>query len=290
VPTATDIAFVVGVMALFGRRVPAGLKIMLLSVAIADDIGAVILIAAVYSANLDWTLLSLAGGGLALVYGLNRAGVRTIPIYVLVGAAIWLAVYKAGVHPTVAGVILGLMTPTTEWVPKEAITESLREIPGKDQERVETEELKLISFAAREAVSPLERLETELHPWVGFVIIPVFALANAGVMLGTGGLTDRVAMAIAVSLFVGKPMGILLFSWLAVRTRIARLPDGVNWLMILAGGTLAGIGFTMSLFIAGLGLEPDQLPAAKIGILVGSLVSAAVGATLLLIATRKPGA
>jgi NhaA family Na+:H+ antiporter len=287
VPTATDIAFVVGIMALLGRRVPAGLKIMLLSLAIVDDIGAVILIAAVYSTNLDWSLLALAGGGLALVYVLNRLGVRTIPIYVLVGGVVWLAMYKAGVHPTVAGVILGLMTPTTEWVPKEAITQSLREIPSPGQQRVESEELKLLSFAAREAVSPLERLETNLHPWVGYVIMPVFALANAGVALGLGAMSDRVAVAVVLGLFVGKPVGIVVFSWFAVRLGLARLPDSVNWPMILGAGSLAGIGFTMSLFIAGLGLEPELLPAGKIGTLMGSLASALVGTTILLVAARR---
>jgi NhaA family Na+:H+ antiporter len=148
-------------------------------------------------------------------------------------------------------------------------------------EEVATHDLQLLSFAAREAVSPLERLATDQHPWVGFVILPLFALANAGVAIDPGALTDRVAVAVALGLAAGKPAGVLLFAWLAVRLGIARLPGGVTWPMMLGGGCLAGIGFTMSLFIAGLALGDDHLPAGKIGILLGSLCSLLVGCGVL---------
>ena len=286
VPMATDIAFVVGVMALLGRRVPFGLKIMLLSLAIADDIGAVVVIAAFYSTGLDWLMLALAAGGFGVTYGLNRLGVRAVPVYVVVGGFIWLAVYKSGVHPTVAGVLLGLLTPSSAWVGDKTLvgvlTEALARAPGEGPERREV--LRTVEFTAREGVSPLERLEVGLHPWVGFVIMPLFALANAGVHVEAKAITDPVAVAVALGLLVGKPIGVVLFSYLSVRVGIARLPQGVGWRMILGGGCLAGIGFTMALFVAGLAFtdHPELLADAKIGVFTGSVLSALVGAAILL--------
>ena len=290
VPMATDIAFVVGVMALLGRRVPFGLKILLLSLAITDDIGAVLVIAAFYSTNLDGSMLTLAACGVALIYALKRLGARSVPVYVLVGAAIWLAVYRSGVHPTVAGVVLGLMTPTGAWVRRDSLRLALTDLLGQMQEgdeEVANHDLQLLAFAARESVSPVERLETALHPWVGFLVMPLFALANAGVRLDPDALTDRVAVAVALGLLLGKPLGIVLFSYLAVRLGVAKLPDGVNWRLLLGGGFLAGIGFTMSLFVANLALEGEHLAAGKIGTLIGSVCSALVGAAVLL-GQKKP--
>ena len=290
VPMATDIAFVVGVMALLGPRVPFGLKIMLLSLAIADDIGAVVVIAVFYSTGVSATMLGLAAAGLAGVYAMNRLGVRAVWVYAAVGALVWLAMLKSGVHPTIAGVTLGLMTPAWAWVGEEALRMVATDLVAKIEDvtiNPETPELETLAFAAHESVSPLERLETLLHPWVGFVIMPLFALANAGVAIKVAEITSPVAVAVAVGLFVGKPLGIVLFSWLAVRAGIAKLPAGVNWLVLLGGGFLAGIGFTMSLFVAGLALKDDLLAAGKIGTLCGSLASATVGATILVLALRK---
>jgi NhaA family Na+:H+ antiporter len=289
VPTATDIAFVVGVMALLGRRVPFGLKIMLLSLAIADDIGAVIVIAAVYSTNLWWGMLGAAAGGFALVWLLNRLGVRSTPVYALVGAGIWLAVYHSGIHPTVAGVVLGLMTPAAAWLGDAklvaVLTDAAARAPGEGDERFDA--LRAAGFAAREGLSPLARLEHALHPWVGFVVMPVFALANAGVAVQPGAAADPVAVAVALGLVIGKPVGIVLFAYLAVRLGIAALPTGVDWKVMAGGGALGGIGFTMSLFVAGLALDnPAHLTAAKVGILVGSTASALLGATLLVVVGR----
>jgi NhaA family Na+:H+ antiporter len=290
IPMATDIAFVVGVMALLGPRVPFGLKIMLLSLAIADDIGAVVVIAVFYSTGLSWLMLGLAAVGLGVVYVMNRLGVRSVGVYAVAGAFVWLAMLKSGVHPTIAGVILGLMTPSWAWVSEPVLRLSvatmLSRIEDEDIE-VQGPELQTLSFAARESVSPLERLEGGLHPWVGFLIMPLFALANAGVAIKIAEVTNPVAVAVALGLFLGKPIGILLFSWLAVKLGVAKLPAGVNWWMILGGGFLAGIGFTMSLFVAGLALKGDLLAAGKIGTLCGSLASAIVGATILLLALRK---
>jgi NhaA family Na+:H+ antiporter len=293
VPMATDIAFVVGVMAVLGKRVPFGLKIMLLSLAIADDIGAVVVIAAFYSTGLDWVMLGLAAGGLALVRVLNWVGVRSVPVYTAVGAAIWLALYQSGVHPTVAGVVLGLVTPWGVWIGRDALRLSLREVLGRvedENDDPDAHELELMAFAARESVSPLERLEHALHPWVGFLIMPLFALANAGVHIDPAVATEPVSVAVALGLLVGKPVGVVLFSLLAVRLGVARLPHGVTWPVLVGGGCLAGIGFTMSLFVAGLAFpaDPRLLSDAKVGILLGSGLSAAVGVGVLLVALRPP--
>jgi NhaA family Na+:H+ antiporter len=292
IPMATDIAFVVGIMAVLGKRVPFGLKIMLLSLAIADDIGAVVVIAAFYSSGLDWFMLLLAGAGFAVVRILTESGVRTTPVYVLVGAFIWVAVYKSGVHPTVAGVLLGLLTPSDAWVGRDALRLSITDLQARltsgPADDVMVEDLELLAFAAKESMSPLERHEHALHPWVGFLIMPLFALANAGVHIDPKAITEPIPVAIAVALFAGKPAGVVLFSFLAVRLGLAKLPHGVSWLAILGGGCLAGIGFTMSLFVAGLAFEqhPQLHEDAKIGILLGSLASAVVGTGLLVWALR----
>ncbi len=284
VPMATDIAFVVGVLALFGRRVPVGLKVFLLSLAIADDIGAILVIAAFYSGNTDGAMLGLAATGLGLCVGLNRLGVRSLAVYGLVGAGVWLATVRSGVHPTIAGVLLGLLTPARPFVGPTALrlgmADLLADLGGDDPP--ELAELQMLRFAAREAVSPLERLETALHPWVGFAVMPVFALANAGVAVRLGALTDPVAVAVTAGLVLGKPLGIVGFSLLAVRLKLARLPHGVSRPTLVGAGCLGGIGFTMSLFVAGLAFpDPAMLDAAKVGVLVGSGLSAAAGAAIL---------
>jgi NhaA family Na+:H+ antiporter len=284
VPMATDIAFVVGCLALLGSRVPHGLKILVLSLAIVDDIMAVLVIATFYTEALavGWLGASLMGFGLTWL--LNRMGVRTVPMYVLVGAGIWLATLKSGVHPTVSGVLLGLMTPASAWVGHESFLEvvdrtarRLRGGEGAISAHERRAVLGDLAFASKEAVSPLERLELGLHPWVGFVIMPIFALANAGVAIGVASALDPVAVAVATGLIVGKPVGILVASWLVVRLGWAELPGGVSWPVLAGAGCLAGIGFTMSLFIASLGLEGEVLRAAKSGTLLGSCVSVVAG-------------
>lgn len=290
IPMATDIAFVVGFLALLGPRVPFGLKILLLSLAIADDIGAVLVIALFYSTDVSLVALGLAGIGFGVTYFFNQIGVRRVPVYLVVGAGIWLAFLKSGVHPTVAGVLLGLLTPASAWVGDRALLDVLghafQRLRGEQDGKAPNQRDRMLgqlAVTAREAVSPLERLETALHPWVAFFIMPVFALANAGVGIEPAALSHPVALAVAAGLVLGKPLGILLFSWLGVRVGLARLPTGVNWKVMLGAGCLAGIGFTMSLFIAGLALEEKLLDAGKIGTLTGSAVSAFVGCSLLLI-------
>ena len=222
---------------------------------------------------------------------MNRVGVRSTAIYVAVGIGIWFALHDSGAHPTMAGVILGFLTPAREWVRPEALRLSVGDLAGILEKNgvADASEYALVAFAAKESISPLERLETRLHPWVGFVVMPLFALANAGVHVDSGQLTHPVAWAVALGLFLGKPIGIVLFSWLAVRVGIARLPQGVNWWVLLGGGCLAGIGFTMSLFVAGLALGGDEhlLAAGKIGTLAGSLASAILGTSVLLLVLRR---
>jgi NhaA family Na+:H+ antiporter len=283
---ATDIAFVVGLLALFGRRVPLGLKVFLLSLAIVDDIGAILVIAVFYSGGVDGPLLGMAAAGLGLCGLLNWLGVRGVAVYVLVGAGVWLATLTGGVHPTIAGVLLGLITPTRAFVGPTSLRLSMSDLladmhEDRDQPP-DLEELELMRFAAREAVSPLERLETTLHPWVGFVVMPLFALANAGVAVKLGAFADPVAVAVACGLVVGKPVGIVGFSLLAVRLKLATLPAGVSRWALAGAGCLGGIGFTMSLFVAGLAFDdPARLDAAKVGILAGSGLSAVAGAAVL---------
>jgi NhaA family Na+:H+ antiporter len=292
VPMATDIAFVVGVTALLGPRVPLGLKIMLLSLAIADDIGAVVVIAAFYSSEINYFMLLMAAGGICLTAILTEIGVRSTAVYALVGCGVWLSMQKSGVHPTLAGVILGLMTPATEWVSRHSLRLSISDLQAQlasnVHEEVAVEDLELLAFAARESVSPLERLEHMLHPWVGFLIMPLFALANAGIAIDLAELTNPVALAVALGLLVGKPVGVIAFSIAAVKLGLARLPDGVSWRLLCGGGCLAGIGFTMSLFVGELAfrLEPSLLASAKIGTLAGSLCSAAAGTLVLALALK----
>lgn len=292
IPMATDIAFVVGFLALLGQRAPLGLKIMLLSLAIADDIGAVVVIAFFYSTDVSLPMLGLGGAGLLMCWLLNRIGVRRISVYVFVGILIWLAFFHSGVHPTVAGVLLGLLTPASAWVGdrtlRNIVHDTLKRLGEERDGQVENHNkpaLLRLTLAAREAVSPLERLEAALHPWVAYGIMPLFALANAGVAVNFASFGQPVGIAAGSGLFLGKPLGILLLSWLTVKLGLARLPQGVNWKAMLGAGSLAGIGFTMSLFVAKLAFNsPAQAPlldAAKVGVLTGSALSAVVGFLLL---------
>ena len=290
IPMATDIAFVVGFLALFGRRVPIGLKILLLSLAIVDDLVAVLIIAFVFTEAIAWSWLGAAAVAFALVAVFHRIGVRAVGVYVALGAFIWLAFLESGVHPTVAGVLLGLLTPAHAWVGAQSFVDVLqaswqRAIGTGAEPHADAATAGAARFAAHESVSPLQRLEHGLHPWVAFVIMPVFALANAGVTLTPASLGEPVAVAIAVALAVGKPVGILLLCVAAVRLRVTELPAGVTWGMLVGGACLAGIGFTMALFLNTLAFPVDQYAvmesAGKVGTLAGSVASAVIGAAVL---------
>jgi NhaA family Na+:H+ antiporter len=285
---ATDTAFVIGCLALLGARIPSTLRLYLLSLAIFDDVGAILVVAVGYGETLNWAALSFATLGLAVVAGSARLGIRSVPIYFLLGGAIWLCFDASGIHPTITGVVLGLMTPTRIWVSDvrlRAILDRVLSYPKGDHwtgNTIERRDLRRAGTAVTESLSPVERLEIMLHPWVGFAIIPIFALANAGVALSGADFRQPVSAAIFAGLVFGKPIGVLSFSWLAVRLGLATRAFGLSWSLLAAGSLLTGIGFTMSLFIAGLAYAPAMLNAAKIGILAGSGVSAAAGLLMLM--------
>lgn len=257
IPMATDIAFAVGVLALLGDRVPTGAKLLLLSAAIVDDIIAITVIALFYTESVSLAWLAGAVAGLAVVVVLRRLGVNAIWPYVLVGSVVWVATLESGVHATIAGVALGLLTPAGE-------------VGGRNV---------------------LATLEHRLHPWSAFVVVPLFALANAGVGFGGGllgeALSTAMPWAIALGLVIGKIVGISGAVWLAVRTGLGRLPQGVGPLHVVAVAAVAGIGFTVSLFIADLAYDdPALTETAKVGIFVGSLLAAAIGSALMVTAGR----
>jgi Na+:H+ antiporter, NhaA family len=251
VPMATDIAFALGVVALLGPRVPASLKLFLLTLAIVDDIGAVAVIAVVYSDDLDLAWLALAIAGLGLLVLLQRIGFWTVPLHLVIGCGVWWATHESGVHATIAGVALGLVAPVTD------------------------------------------DLEDRIHPWSSYVIVPLFALANAGISLSADHLgdavTSTVTLGIVLGLVVGKPAGIVGATWLAQRRGWAERPPGVAWDRLLGVGALAGIGFTVSLFVTNLAFadQPDVIEEAKIGILAASVLATAAGA--LVLSLRRTG-
>jgi len=258
IPSATDIAFSLGVLSILGSRVPLALKVFLTAVAVFDDLGAIIIIALFYAQELSLLSLTVASVCAAILFAMNRLGVMRLPFYLLIGTVMWLAVLKSGVHATIAGVVLGLMIPL-----------------------------------AKEGVSPLKILEHRLHPWVAFMILPVFAFANAGVPLGgvtAQNLFEPVTLGVALGLLLGKPIGIFGSSWLLIRSGFAKLPAGVDWVQLLGISMIAGIGFTMSLFIGGLAFQysdPAYFMEVKIGVIIGSLLSAVAGYMLLAFALKR---
>lgn len=300
IPMATDIAFSVGVLALLGSRVSVGAKLFLLALAIADDIIAIAVIAVFYTSDLSigWLALgvvALVGVGLA-----SRAGVRSIGFYVVAGIAIWFFVFESGVHATLAGVALGFITPARPWYTDETYRRRARSIIDRydidnvlprRRERIDQHALDLSSIA-RESVAPLDRLKTALHPWSSFVIVPLFALANAGVRFTDidvgAAVTSFVSVGVAAGLVVGKAVGITLATWVAVRAGLGRLPARTPWIQIVGLAALAGIGFTVSLFITELAFTTPALSdQAKIGIFIGSTAAGVIG-WLLLRSGRTP--
>ena len=283
VVTATDTAFVIGCLALLGSRIRPSLRLFLLSLAIFDDVGAILVVALGYGHGLSWQALALASLGLMGVVTSARIGIRSLPVFFILGGVTWLAFDSSGIHPTIAGVILGLMTPARGWVSGDrlhSILERVLSYPISSAWNGDTTaraDLRRASVAATEAISPVERLELTLHPWTGFVIMPLFALANAGFTIQTADLLHPVPIAIFAGLVIGKPVGVVAFSWLAVRVGLAIRPSELTWPMLGAGALLTGIGFTMSLFIAGLAYGPEMKDIATIGIFAASVVSAGLG-------------
>ncbi len=262
IPTATDIAFALGVLMLFGSRVPLSLKMFLMALAILDDLAAIVVIALFYTAELSMVALVLAAAGLAVLVLLNRMGVQRVWPYAAVGLLLWLFVLNSGVHATLAGILLAFTIPMDN-TPDEK--------------------------------SMLEDLEQALHPWVAYLVLPLFAFTNAGLPLGgisLGSLLEPVPLGIAAGLFFGKQIGVFGAATVAIKMGWAKLPEGANWLGLYAVSALCGIGFTMSLFIGSLAFKgaaaAEMIPLVQLGVFLGSLLAVGVGVTLLLIATRSP--
>lgn len=288
VPMATDIAFAVGVLALFGKRVAPALRILLLALAVIDDVGAILVIALFYSGTIELLGLAVAALGALGVTAMQIVGVRSPWKYTVPGVVMWSGLYMAGVHPTLVGVVLGLMTPVQAWLGVERFLsravqsfERFRHTEVQD-ERAILPHLDELNVARREAVSPVERLQHALHGWVAFGIMPLFAFANAGVPLGQASFDGdalRVFLGIVVGLMFGKPIGIAGLSWLMGRVGVVSLPAGVGYSHVAFVGSVAGIGFTMSLFIAQLAFDPGVLlETAKLAIIAGSVGAAVLSA------------
>lgn len=284
IPMATDIAFAVGVVALVAPRISQAAKVFLLSLAIVDDVGAILVIAIFYSSSLQLLPLGLAFAGALVMYVLRHIGVRSSPVYVVLGVMVWLATLESGVHATIAGVVIAFLTPVRpaledEWDRLKTGAQRLLQQPTPQKARA-------AKLRAREVVAPGEWVEHLLHPWTSFLIIPVFALANAGLSVDSNALGDALGSSVAIGIFlglvVGKPLGICAAAFIAVRMRIGTLPEDTSVRDVVGLGALAGIGFTVSLFISDLAFADETLVAeAKLGILAASIAAGAIGAAVL---------
>lgn len=306
IPMATDIAFALGVLALLGKRIPLEMRVFLLTLAVVDDIGSILAIALFYSEQLSFHALAVAFLLVLLMIGARVAGVRRVHFYTLMGTLFWLAVLKSGIHATIAGVVLGGLTPASAYLSRRTFSEAAGSlINGFQQALTEGNENKAEALLGelgklnRETEAPLERIERQVHPWSSSLILPIFALANSGIIISSDQIvqsfTSFVTQGILLGLVVGKCIGVSLACWISVRLGIASLPGKATWSHIVGTSLLAGIGFTVSLFIAGLAYRDSQVISdAKMGILCASLLSGMLGYAFLLITTRsqailKPG-
>lgn len=280
IPMATDIAMALGALAILGRHLHPAHKLFLLALAIVDDVGAVMVIAVFYSSGIDGSMLIVAGTALFAILGMRRAGVQRITAYVAVGVVLWYATKGAGIHATLTGVVVGLLTPTKPAVPMDLVDQdALNDISSL---RAAEETMQI----ARQSVSVVEWLEHRLHPWTSYVIVPLFALANAGIRLDgssmRAALTSRVGLGIVLGLVAGKVIGISLASWLAVRAGVASLPDGLTFRSLVGVAAIAGMGFTVSLFVTDLAFRsPEQTGPAKLAVLIATVCAAVLGGLLL---------
>jgi NhaA family Na+:H+ antiporter len=295
IPMATDIAFMLGLLTVLGSRIPISLKVFFTALAIADDLGAVLVIALFYSGEIHWIALAIGGGFLVALIALNLLGTRQPLPYMLFGVGLWLAFLESGIHPTIAGVLLAMTIPArTESKASAYQAQCTAALGGLgddagngevDAGRRQQAAAQTLEVIAERIQSPLQRLERMLNPWVAYLIVPIFAFANAGVDVRgnlLAALTSPLGLGIMAGLVLGKPLGITLFAWLAVRLRIAQLPFGVTWPLLFGASWLAGIGFTMALFIASSAFRdsPELLAAAKMAILTASLLASVLGFVL----------
>jgi NhaA family Na+:H+ antiporter len=303
IPMATDIAFMLGLLALLGRRVPLSLRVFFTALAIVDDLGAVLVIALFYTSDILWMALGIGGLILLLLIALNWLGVRNPMPYALLGIGLWLAFLQSGVHPTIAGVLLALTIPSQTRMRAQAfMAQCIAVLGGVEGEDLALEGAKVQMSDRRQAAahaleaiaermqSPAQRLEHSLTPWATYLVLPIFALANAGVAISTdlgALLSNRVALGIIIGLVLGKSLGITLFTWLAIKLGIAEMPSRVGWPQLFSATWLTGIGFTMALFIANSAFaDPTQLATAKLAILAASLISGLIGFSLLILTSN----
>ncbi len=289
IPMATDIAFALGILALLGDRIPPGLKIFLAALAIEDDMGAVLVIALFYTSELSLLMLAIGGGFIVLLLLANKFNVRSTAVYTILGIGLWFCFLKSGIHATIAGVLLAMTIPVRKKINTEHFitetTEAIHLLKQNEDPKSENELIHKIASLSEEVQSPLYRFEHALHPYVAFLIMPIFALANAGVKIEgniLNALVSPVGLGVGLGLIIGKQVGILSFVWIAVKTKMAALPKNVSWGMIYGTTWLCAIGFTMALFIANLAFKTNEpLIISKIAILFASTLSAVVGLILL---------
>ena len=296
VPIATDIAFALGVLGIAGRRAPPELRAFLLTLAVVDDLGTITVIALFFSDGIALGWLAGAAGTVVAIVALQRLGVRHMVVYVIAAGLLWIAVFESGVHATIAGVVLGFLTPAVAFHRRdetgEAIGTQLKEIARDSEVEVSEATLWETSRLAREAIAPLTRMETLLHPWTAYAILPIFALANAGMDLSVAqlenALTSQVGLGIVLGLVVGAPLGGIAISWALVRFTPTRMPDGLDWPAIAGVAPLKGIGFTVAIFISVLAFDSEAMQEqAKLAILVGSALSAVIGLAALWARARR---
>ena len=291
IPIATDIAFALGVLGLAGRRAPRQLRAFMLTLAVVDDLGTILVIAAFFSTGVSLTWLGVAAVTAAAVVFAERVGMRSLVVYGVLAVTLWVAVFESGVHATIAGVVLGFLTPAAAFHSRTAAADAVRaraetvpEIGSRASEAVLLE----TSRIAVEAVSPLTRMEERVHPWSAYLILPIFALANAGVPASLGGIGDAlstpVGFGIALGLVIGAPLGGFLFAYTVVRARVGRMPDGLDWAAVGGVTPLKGIGFTIAIFISGLAFDDARTQElAKLAILFASATAAFIGLSVLLV-------
>lgn len=304
IPMATDIAFALGVLMMLGRRVPLSLKIFLTALAIVDDLGAILVIAIFYSSQLDWGALISAALVFALLIALNKMRVYKMRWYLVPAVILWLLFLKSGIHATIAGVLIAFTMPATSKFSKERFTSVTRRLLDSfkkhDLNRVEVlqnesqrKTLYDLRYLTRNTMSPVQRLEHSLHPFVTFFIMPLFALANAGVVFSTSAMPSLAAnqsLGIILGLVLGKPIGIMLFSFLVIKLGFAGMPAGANWMKLFGVATLGGIGFTMSIFIDNLAFpDPEMVAVGKISILIASVIAGLLGSLILLTPEKVNG-
>lgn len=301
IPMATDIAFALALLSMAGKHIPPSVKVFLSALAVADDLGAVLVIAFFYTENLNFIPLAFAAGLLIILFAGNRLGIRAVAFYLIIGLGVWAGFLLSGVHATIAGVLVAFTIPAVRKIDEKLFSSNLRRLSDEFEKDIPSsgtfttahqhhtiEEVKTLALAAE---TPLQKIEHALHPWVAFLIMPLFALANAGIIIGSDFFTaiqNPVSFGVILGLIAGKFVGILVFTWLMVASGLSRLPENAEWKHITGLALLAGVGFTMSLFISNLAFqEPEYIEQAKYGILLASIIAGTLGLTMLKL-TVKP--